>query len=109
MLIAGLVVSVALGGISIAVEDALVGFFAGSVLLGVPLVFFNTAQRVVPSAETSLLLLVEVVLAPLWVWLFVSEQPAPTTLVGGSIILAAVVWLTIVRIPRKGRTFTSRG
>ena len=109
MLIGGFVVSMLLGGISISAADAAVGFLAGSVLLGIPLVFFNTAQRVVPSAETSLLLLVEVVLAPVWVWLFISERPATTTLIGGSIILGAVVWLTVVRIPRRGRTFTSRG
>ncbi len=105
----GVVISLMTGGFAASGSDALIGFFAGSALLGAPLVFFNQAQRVVPSSETSLLLLSEVVLAPLWVWLFVSEQPEATTLIGGSMILATVAWLTAVRAPRRGRVLTSRG
>jgi len=35
--------------------------------------------------------LLEIVLGPLWVWAFLSEQPAAATLVGGAIVLAAVL------------------
>jgi len=92
------------------VRDAAIGTFAGSVLLAVPLAAFNIAQRVVPAPESSLLILTEVVLAPLWVWIFVGEQASPTTLLGGAIILMAVVWVTITRIPKKGRRpITTRG
>jgi drug/metabolite transporter (DMT)-like permease len=37
-----------------------------------------------------LLVLVEFVLGPLWVWLFVNEVPRAATLVGGAIVIAAV-------------------
>ena len=103
------VVVMASGGFDTTLRDALVGVFAGSVLLGFPLAVFNTAQRVVPAPETALLLLAEVVLSPIWVWVFVEERPAPSTLAGGTVILAAVLWLTIRRPPRPGRTLTSRG
>jgi drug/metabolite transporter (DMT)-like permease len=97
------------GGIDISSRDAAVSFVAGSLLLGAPLAVFNTAQRVVPPTETTLLLLIEVILAPVWVWVFVAEEPEALTLVGGSIILAAVIWLTSQRSPRMGRSFSSRG
>lgn len=95
MLLLGSTVAVSTGAFDVSARDALIGIFAGSVLLGLPLAIFNTGQRVVPSPETSLLLMIEVLGAPLWVWLFVSETPEPTTIVGGTIILAAVVWLIV--------------
>ena len=111
-----LVVSTAAGGLDISVGDAAISFIARSALLGFPVAVFNTAQRVVPSTETTLLLMVEVILAPLWVWLFVAERPENLTLLGGSVILAAVIWLTMRRAQRGGpftnparRSFSSRG
>ena len=35
----------------------------------------------------------EVVLAPLWVWIWPGETPALGTLIGGVIVLATVAWL----------------
>jgi len=89
------------GGFDAPASDAMIGLVAGSMFLGVPLVMFNYAQRAVPSSETTLLLMSEVVLAPLWVWLFVDERPEATTLIGGAIILVAVVWLTMSSRPRR--------
>lgn len=109
MLFVGLAVSLGSGGLSATFSDAFIGFFAGSMLLGFPLVIYNLAQRVVPASETTLLLMSEVVLAPMWVWMFVGEQPESTTLLGGAIILGAILWLTIVRAPTRGRVVTSRG
>ena len=64
-------------------------------LLGVGLPMFNLGHLSVPSAQVSLLLMTEVVLAPLWVWIWPGETPSAGTLVGGSIILAAVVALAM--------------
>ena len=47
----------------------------------------------VPTAQISLLLMTEVVLSPVWVWIWPGEVPATATLVGGAIILASVIWL----------------
>ena len=110
MMVVGLVVTFAsAGSLDIAGADAATAFFAGAVLLGVPLILFNVAQRAVPSSESTLLLMNEVVLAPLWVWVFVAEQPEWTTLLGGSIILSAIAWLTVARAPRRVRVVTTRG
>lgn len=110
LLSVGIAAVVLQGGFAASPRDAAIGLLAGSVLLAAPLAAFNAAQRVVPASESSLLIMTEVVLAPLWVWLFVAERPAPTTLVGGAVILAAVVWVTLKRRPRRDRRpITSRG
>ncbi|MEM7223812.1 MAG: DMT family transporter [Pseudomonadota bacterium] len=52
---------------------------------------FAFAARAVPAAELTLLTLLETVLAPTWVFLVIAERPSPTTLIGGTVILAAVM------------------
>ena len=109
MVTVGSTVTVAGGGLDIARADLATAMFAGAVLMGIPLILFNVAQRAVPSSESTLLLMNEVVLAPIWVWVFVAERPEATTLLGGTIILGAIIWLTVVRAPRRVRVVTSRG
>jgi drug/metabolite transporter (DMT)-like permease len=58
--------------------------------IGLGLVFLTIGGRLIPAAEVALITLLEVVLGPLWVWIFLSEQPAAATLAGGAIVLAAV-------------------
>jgi len=59
--------------------------FAGGFLL------FTAGAAAIPAAEASLIGLLETVLGPLWVWLLLGEQPGPWTLLGGGLVLAAVV------------------
>jgi drug/metabolite transporter (DMT)-like permease len=58
--------------------------------IGLGLVLLTIGGRLIPAAEVALITLLEVVLGPLWVWIFLSEQPGATTLVGGAIVLGAV-------------------
>jgi len=44
------------------------------------------------------------VLAPLWLWAWPGEVPATSTLVGGGVVLSAVVWLTVRAALREGST-----
>jgi len=53
---------------------------------------FIAAVRRMPPAEAGLIATVEIVLAPFWVWLFFTETPGQATLVGGAIIIAAVIF-----------------
>ena len=48
--------------------------------------------RRLPAVETGLLSALETPLAPVWAWLLLSEIPNTETILGGSIILAAVFW-----------------
>jgi drug/metabolite transporter (DMT)-like permease len=58
--------------------------------IGLGLVLLTIGGRLIPAAEVALITLLEVVLGPLWVWIFLSEQPSLATLAGGIVVLAAV-------------------
>lgn len=86
-------VALAQDGLSVSFHDALLACITGGVALGVGLPMFNLGHRSVAAAKVSLLLMTEVVLAPLWVWIWPGETPTTGTLVGGAIVLATVAWL----------------
>lgn len=59
--------------------------------IGLGFVFFVIGARLIPAAEVALITLLEIVLGPLWVWMFLSERPSALTLVGGAVVLVAVI------------------
>lgn len=63
-------------------------------LLLTPFAFWALAigPKFLSAAETGMFYLLETVLAPIWVWLVFTEEPPMATLVGGAIILIALVW-----------------
>ena len=63
----------------------------GVVQLALPYVMFQLALRRVGPVEASLLILLEPVLNPVWVWFAVGERPDAATFVGGGAILTAMV------------------
>jgi drug/metabolite transporter (DMT)-like permease len=72
-------------------HDLVLMLTMGIVQLGVPYVMFSTAVRHVRAGEASLISLLEPLLNPVWVALAVGEIPARWTLVGGSVVLIALV------------------
>ena len=59
--------------------------------MGLGLAFLTIGARLIPAAEVALITLLEVVLGPLWVWMALSERPSAATLVGGGVVMGAVV------------------
>ena len=66
---------------------AILGIFQ----LGIPCVMMVRASAHLAAPELALLGLLEVIMGPLWSWLGAGEVPAGSTLVGGAIVLAALV------------------
>jgi drug/metabolite transporter (DMT)-like permease len=62
----------------------------GVVQMTLGLSFFFAALRLLPAAQVTLIALLEPVLGPIWVWLFMGEEPPPATLVGGAIVIGAL-------------------
>ena len=48
--------------------------------IGLGLVLLTIGARLIPAAEVALISLLEIVLGPLWVWIFLSEQPGAATI-----------------------------
>ena len=91
------------GGIaSVTANDiALLAAFGGlQVALG--LIFFVFGTRLLPSAQASLLATLEMPLMPVWIWLIFSEVPAVHQLIGGAIVLAAVLFDTVGDLRARG-------
>jgi drug/metabolite transporter (DMT)-like permease len=65
--------------------------FMGMGQLGLGCLLMTIATRHLSAAEVSLLGLLEITLGPIWVWLGVGERPSDLALVGGLIVLAALV------------------
>jgi drug/metabolite transporter (DMT)-like permease len=63
----------------------------GAVQMGLGLVLFTVGARLIAAAEVALITLLEVVLGPFWVWIAFGETPDRATLVGGAIVVVAVI------------------
>jgi drug/metabolite transporter (DMT)-like permease len=72
-------------------RDLLLALAMGVVQLGGGLVLYTRASRHLPAAELQLVATAELVLAPLWVWVGVGEAPGAATLVGGTLVLVAIL------------------
>src|SRR6478735_7821088 len=67
--------------------------------IGLGFVLLTVGARLIPAAQVGLITLLEVVLGPLWVWLALDERPGTLTLVGGAIVIFAIVIQTRVTPP----------
>lgn len=76
---------------SVGARDLLLLATLGVAQIGLGLVLLTVGARLIAAGEVALITLLEIVLGPLWVWIFLSEHPSTTTLVGGAVVLAAVL------------------
>ena len=72
-------------------NDIFLGFLAGFFQVGIGFIFITIGARNTPSAMVGVIMLSESVLGPIWAFLFASERPSSFTLIGGGIILFAVL------------------
>jgi drug/metabolite transporter (DMT)-like permease len=90
-------------GGEVATADIGLLFLFGAVQLAIGMIWFTTGARLIPAGEAALLGLLECVLGPLWVWLFLHEDPGQQALIGGALTLAAVAGNTLYDMARAGR------
>jgi drug/metabolite transporter (DMT)-like permease len=78
-------------GFQINLNDLLLAVCMGSVQVGAGFILITLGSRSVPAAQIPLLALAETGLSPLWVWLAINEIPDRNTIIGGAIVLVAVL------------------
>lgn len=64
----------------------------GGLTTGIAYVLALNGGRYIAAGESGFIQMLDVVLGPLLVWYFFTEQPSATVLIGGAIVLTAVVW-----------------
>ena len=72
-------------------KDIFLGFLAGFFQVGFGFIFITIGARSTPAAFVGIIMLTEAVLGPFWAWMFVNENPPISVLIGGSIIITAVI------------------
>lgn len=77
-------------------NDVLAILFLGIFQIGVAYILFtNGIAKGVRSLDASIVGFIEPLLNPIWVFLFLGEKPSQWAIIGGAIILGAVVFHTI--------------
>jgi drug/metabolite transporter (DMT)-like permease len=76
---------------SVTEMDIIVLALFGLFQVGMGLTFFALGSRMLPSGQASLIAALETPLMPFWVWLAFQEVPALRALVGGALVMAAVI------------------
>lgn len=79
------------GGLNIPLEALPVLCLMGPVQLAIPLVLYAKGARSVPAITLSLIALLDIVLSPFWTWAIVGERPGSAAIIGGFIIVTAVL------------------
>ena len=77
--------------LSLSFRDIAISFSMGVFQVGGGLVLYTIGSKALSAADLTLLSLAEVVLGPVWVWLFLGELASNNTLIGGSILLLAII------------------
>ena len=72
-------------------HDLWMGFLLGVPQLAVSFICITIGSRTVDSATVGLLMLMETLCAPLWVWLFLNEIPPISVFIGGAVIISAII------------------
>ena len=72
-------------------HDLLMGFLLGVPQLALSFICITIGSRTVNSATVGLLMLMETLCAPIWVWLFLSEIPPLSVFIGGAVIIIAII------------------
>lgn len=70
----------------------------GGVVLPISFTLITLSPRYLPAPEVSLILLVETILGPIWVWMALKETPNPSTLIAGLLIIGTLVVHTLMSV-----------
>ena len=69
----------------------------GLIILPLSFILLSRAARMTPASNVSIIMLLETILGPLWVWAFISESPKFITIMGGAIVILALVYFFSIK------------
>ena len=77
--------------LTFSMNDILMGFLLGVPQLAFGFICVTIGTKTTQAVTVGLLMLLETIFAPIWVWIFLNEVPPLSVLIGGLIIISAVV------------------
>ena len=77
--------------LTFSMNDILMGFLLGVPQLAFGFICVTIGTKTTQAVTVGLLMLLETIFAPIWVWIFLNEVPPSSVLIGGLIIISAVV------------------
>ena len=77
--------------LSIDFKTLAVVMIMGLLISPISRVFLGNGAKYISASEVSLLMIIETIMAPVWVWIFLNEVPSSYTFIGGSIIVATLI------------------
>ena len=80
------------GKIMVSPHDLFLGFLAGVFQIGFGFILITIGSQTTPAAVVGVLMLTEAVLGPIWAWLFINEIPPQSVIIGGGIIIFAILF-----------------
>ena len=96
------------GKINISAHDIFLGFLAGFFQLGFGFILITIGARSTPSAMVGIIMLTEAVLGPFWAWLFINENSSFMVLIGGTIVIIAVLLQFYTSIKNENQTILNK-
>ncbi len=78
--------------ILISPHDLFLGFMAGVFQIGFGFILITLGSKTTPSAVVGVIMLTEAVLGPIWAWIFINEIPPISVIIGGAIIVFAILF-----------------
>ena len=78
--------------LSISYHDLFLGFLAGTFQVGFGFILITIGSQSTPAAVVGVLMLSEVVAGPILAWLIINEIPPISVIIGGSIIVSAILF-----------------
>ena len=77
--------------LTFSMNDIIMGFLLGVPQLAFGFICVTIGTKTTQAVTVGLLMLLETIFAPIWVWIFLNEVPPSSVLIGGLIIISAVV------------------
>ena len=96
------------GKINISTYDIFLGFLAGFFQLGFGFILITIGARSTPLAMVGIIMLTEAVLGPFWAWLFINENSSFMVLIGGTIVIIAVLLQFYTSIKNENQTILNK-
>lgn len=87
--------------ISIDMNNFLIIAIMGLLITPISRVLIGNGTKYISASEVSLLMIIETIMAPIWVWIFLNEIPAENTFLGGSIIVFTLILNSIYTLRKK--------